>query len=594
MALHEFDYEKEPTVAIVKKILMDSIKMKATDIHFDPREDHLSIKFRLNGDLQEYTTAPENVKVNIITRIKILAGLNITESSIPQVGTINFEAENQSQNMRVSTLPILDGEKVVVHLSNYATNIKNIDKLGFQKENLRKLKDLLKQESGIILITGTTGSGKSTTLYSILKELSNKASNIISIEEPVKMKLKDINQVEINPDKGVTLKSILPNILLQDPNIVCISELYDDETTRSAVRTAITGRLVISTMQTKNAYQTIDTLLNMDVENYLLGSYLNGIISQRIVKKLCPSCRDKRPTTKYEKAIIKRILNKDVDEIYFADGCEDCRNGYIRQIPVTEVVMINDELRSAISNNKDRNYIRKLIYEENESIIKNALNKVIAGETSFEEFMRIMDIKIDFTKDDEDLIQIILGNVSDEDLNNVEMKEPVNEETKPIENKEVKEETKIEETNPVEENEEVVEEEVVEEANESEEPSEEVVVEESEENQESEESEKAEETKDEEQNSFIKIEVEETDNNEEQENEEAEEKEETEEQEITITTDDENNETEEVVEEVNDSEGNTDEEEETDAEDDEDDEDDYSDDDDEDDFNYGNSYSIKK
>ena len=419
MALHEFDYDKEPTVAIVKKILSDSIKLKATDIHFDPRGDHLSVKFRLNGDLQEYTTAPENVKVNIITRIKILAGMNITETTNPQVGSIHFESDNISQNMRVSTLPIVEGEKVVVHLSNYAMNIKNIDKLGINKDNLKKLKDLIKENSGLLLITGTTGSGKTTTLYSILKELNNKSSNIISIEEPIKMKLDGINQVELNPDKGITLKNVLHNILLQDPNVISISELYDDETARSAIRTAITGKLVISTMQTKSAYQTIDTLLNMDVENYLLGSYLNGIISQRIIKKLCPSCRDKRPATKYEKTIIKKILHKDVDELYYAEGCEDCRNGYIRQIPITEVVILDDELRNAISNNKDHSLIRKAIYESNKTIIQDGLEKAIAGDTSFDEIMRVLDIKVDLTDEDEELKQIILGNVNDEELDKI-------------------------------------------------------------------------------------------------------------------------------------------------------------------------------
>ena len=435
MALHEFDYDKEPTVAIVKKILSDSIKLKATDIHFDPRGDHLSIKFRINGDLQEYTTAPESVKVNIITRVKILAGMNITETTNPQIGSIHFEAENINQNMRVSTLPIVEGEKVVVHLSNYAMNIKNIDKLGINKDNLKKLKDLIKENSGLLLITGTTGSGKTTTLYSILKELNSKSLNVISIEEPIKMKLDGINQVELNPDKGITIKNVLHNILLQDPNIISISELYDDETARSAIRTAITGKLVISTMQTKSVYQTIDTLLNMDVENYLLGSYLNGIISQRIVKKLCPSCRDKRPATKYEKTIIKKILHKDIEEVYFAEGCEDCRNGYIRQIPITEIVIIDDELRNAISNNKDHSLIRKAIYESNQSIIQDGLEKVIAGETSFEEIMRVFDIKVDLTDDDDELRQIILGNVDEASLDKINSaptptpKEPVKEET---------------------------------------------------------------------------------------------------------------------------------------------------------------------
>lgn len=410
MALKEYDFEKEPTVSVVKKILTDSIKMKATDIHFDPRPNDLLIKFRINGNLVEYTTAPDNVKTNIVTRIKILSSMNITESLLPQIGTINFELEGKTTNMRVSSLPVINGEKLVVHISNYAKNIKSISKIGINPDDVEKIKKLLKEPQGIILITGTTSSGKTTTTYSILKEINSKALNIISIEDPIKMEIEGINQVQIAPDKGLTYKSILKNVLLQDPNVICINELVDDETTRTAVRAAVSGRLVISTLHTKNAYTTIETLLNMDVENYLLGSNLLGIISQRLVKKLCPNCREKQKATTYEKTIIKRILNTDIEELYVPKGCEECQNGYIDQIPVVEVVTIDDELRNAISNNKPHHLIREIIYENNNSILKDTFNKVINGDTTFNEAIRITDIKTDFTEDEKDLKEYILGN----------------------------------------------------------------------------------------------------------------------------------------------------------------------------------------
>ena len=310
MALREFDFEKEPTVSIVKKILTDAIKMKATDIHFDPTADELVIKFRINGELTEYSTAPDNVKTNIITRVKILSGMNITDSLVPQIGTINFELDSKSHNMRVSSLPIIDGEKLVVHISNYAKNIKSISRIGFNNNDVKKIKELLKESQGIILVTGTASSGKTTTLYSILKELNSKSNNIISIEDPIKMKIKGVNQVQISPEKGLTYRNLLRSVLLQDPNIIAINELVDDETTRMALRASLSGRLVISTMNTKTAYQTVDTLLNMEVENYLLGSNLIGIISQRLVKKLCPTCREKKKISKYEAKIIKNILGE--------------------------------------------------------------------------------------------------------------------------------------------------------------------------------------------------------------------------------------------------------------------------------------------
>lgn len=410
MALKEYDFDKEPTVSVVKKILTDSVKMKATDIHFDPQDNELLIRFRINGNLVEYTTAPENVKANIITRIKILANMNITESLLPQIGAISFDVEGKSTNMRVSSLPVSNGEKVVVHLSNYAKNIKSISKIGFNPNDVDEIKKLLKEPQGIILITGTASSGKTTTMYSLIKEINNKSVNIISIEDPIKMKIEGVNQVQIAPEKGLTYKNLLRNVLLQDPNIICISELVDDETARSALRASITGRLVLSTMHTKNAFTTIDTLLNMDVENYLLGSNLVGIISQRLVKRLCPNCREQKKVSDYEKNIIKYILNEDVEEIYYPKGCTDCQNGYVDQLPIIEVVTIDDELRSAISNNKNRELIRNIIYANSNSILKDGFEKVIAGETSFDEIIRITDIKIDFTKDEQQIKDYILGN----------------------------------------------------------------------------------------------------------------------------------------------------------------------------------------
>ena len=409
MAMREFDFEREPTVSIVKKILTDAIKLKATDIHFDPHPDKLVIRFRNNGELAEYTTTPDNVKLNIITRVKIIAGMNITESILPQTGIINLEVDGKTHNMQVSTLPVLDGEKVVVHISNYARNLKNIDRIGMEQEDIDKIKELLREKQGVILVTGTNGSGKTTTSYALLKELNKEDVNIISIEDPIKMPLEGVNQVQIAPDKGVTYKNILRNIESQDLNVLAINELVDDETTRTALRLSTTGRLVISTLNTKTVFQTIDTLLNMNVENYLLGDNLIGIISQRLVKKLCPNCRSKREASEYEKTIIKRITGIDIKELYYPEGCEECKEGYLGQSPISEVVPITSELRDAISNNRNRTLIRNIIYSDNDTILKDGLKKVITGETSFSEIIRITDIKTDFSKDEEDIKQFILG-----------------------------------------------------------------------------------------------------------------------------------------------------------------------------------------
>lgn len=462
MTLREFDYEKEPVVSIVKKILTDALNMKASDIHFDPTSTSLSIKFRINGTLQEYTIAPDTVKSNITTRIKILSNMNITDSMHPQTGTINFEVEGKHHDLRVSSLPVCDGEKLVLSIHNYENNIKSLSKMGLTPVDTEKIKKLVKSNQGLVLITGTTSSGKTTTMYAMLKEIQSKSLNIISIEDPVKLKIDGINQVEIAPDKGITYKSALKHVMLQDPNIICIDDLINDEIAREAIRASITGRLVISSIYTKNAYTTIDNLLNMDIENYLLGANLNGIISQRLVKQLCPKCKEKRYTTEYEKTIIKKLLNKDVQELYYPKGCEECHNGYVGQIPIVEVVEISDEIRSAITNKKDRKTIRELLYKDNTPIIINGFNKVLEGTTSFNEIIRITDVKIDLDESQNDIKEYILGNTTTiETTNEIKVEEPTkvedipNSEVQVVEQKE--EPTPVVEEQPKEIKEEVVE-----------------------------------------------------------------------------------------------------------------------------------------
>lgn len=410
MLLREFDYEKEPVVSIVKKILTDAVKMKVSDIHFDPTPTELSVKFRINGNLQEYTVSPESFKSNITTRIKILSGMNITDSLRPQTGGINFESEGKHHNMRVSSLPVCDGEKIVIHIHSYENNVKSLSKMGINPEDTEKIKRLIKLNQGLVLITGTTHSGKTTTMYAMLKEIHSKAINIISIEEPVKLKIEGINQVEIAPDKGITYKSALKHVMLQDPNIICIDNLIDDEIARDAIRASVTGRLVLSSLYTKNAYTTIDALLNMDIENYLLGSNLNGIISQRLVKQLCPKCKEKRKATEYEKNVIKMIVNKDVEELYYPKGCEECHNGYVNQLPIVEVIEVTDEIKNAITNKKSRKVIRELLYKNNNSIVVDGFHKVLDGVTSFNEIIRIIDVKNDFSDEQQEFREYILGN----------------------------------------------------------------------------------------------------------------------------------------------------------------------------------------
>ena len=436
MAMREFNYESKPTVEIVKEILTDAINYQVSDIHFDPTSNGLNIKFRMDSELVEYTDVPETVRRNIVTRIKILAGMNITETAYPQLGVIKFDLDKDSYSMRTSTIPVVNGEKVVVHLSSFNKGLDNLDNLDISNENLTKIHNLIKKKSGLLLVSGGLASGKTTLLYSIIKELDCKKLNIISIEDPIKIRIDGVNQIELNTEKGITMKSILKTIALQDPDVIVISDLKDADTVSFAVREANKGRLVISSLYTSNVYTTIETLRNMDVEDYLIASSLQGIISLRLVKKLCPSCRKLKKTTDYEKNVIKNVLEQSSDEIFEPVGCDDCRDGYTGMTPLVEVLEFNDELKEAIYNNSKNQHIYDLIYNNIDSMIKDGIKKVVDGDTSFEEVIRTTDISTDLGEYNNDLKNVLLNK-------RVKLDE-VKEEPKKEETPEVKEEVKEE------------------------------------------------------------------------------------------------------------------------------------------------------
>ena len=345
----DFDYENKPVVDIVNEMIIDAINKKASDIHFDPTEDYLNVRIRVDGELLEYAKVPAFVKKNLLTRIKIISGMNITESRLPQDGAIKNLSDQIDLDLRVSSLPIVDGEKIVIRILNYTMSSSGLENLGLSEKNLEKINKLIKMPNGIILVAGATGSGKSTTVYSILQILNTVSKNIITVEDPVEMKIEGINQVQVMSDIGLTFGATLRSILRQDPDIIMIGEIRDDETARIAVRASITGHLVLSTIHTNNSLNTIERLLDMEVERYLLGSALTGIISQRLVKRLCPKCRTSRPTTNYEKTLFEKVLHKEVNNVYTPHGCSECINGYTGRIALHEVLEINQNVRDAMS-----------------------------------------------------------------------------------------------------------------------------------------------------------------------------------------------------------------------------------------------------
>lgn len=442
-----FDFERTPITQIADYIIITASKNNTSDIHFDPREDGMMVRFRIDGDLQDYTHIPKAFERNLTTRLKILANMNITESRLPQDGAIKGEFGGTYLDMRVSCLPLNEGEKIVIRILDYTRSLQGIDSLGFNPSNLVKLKRMMGVPNGIILVTGATGSGKSTTVYSILQGLNKPEINIITVEDPIEMNIEGMNQVQVNAEIGMTFAAALRSILRQDPNVILIGEIRDSETAQIAVRASITGHLVLSTIHTNNSLSTIERLLDMDVERYLLSTALTGIISQRLAKQLCMKCRVERETTKYEKKVFKIFMNKDVEKIYDAnpEGCKFCRKGYKGRIAIQEVLELDEEIRNALNNTKlSKEELSDMVYTNKTiTMLQDALGKCIAGLTSFEEVYRVIEIETDPEDGSEN--ESLTKSMGEDIETLVDKKD---EETKKETSNETKEETKQEYSTP--------------------------------------------------------------------------------------------------------------------------------------------------
>ena len=394
--LKTFDFDKTPIVEVVNGILVDASRRGASDIHFDPHDNFLKVRIRIDGELLDYTEIPDAVAKNLITRLKIISGMNITESRLPQDGAIKTTLEDIELDLRVSSLPTNLGEKIVIRLLDYSLSNSGLESLGFSEDNYKKVIKMISAPNGIILITGATGTGKSTTVYSVLQRLNKETTNIITVEDPIEMDIDGINQIQTNSEIGLDFATVLRSILRQDPNIIMIGEIRDTETAKIAVRASITGHLVLSTIHTNDSLNTIERLLDMEVERYLLASSLTGIISQNLARKLCPHCKKLRPTNDYEKSIFKKIFNKDINEIYSAEGCDQCKNGYSGRIAIHEVLLIDQQIKDAISSNMPKEQLRNLVYSSGViSMLQDGMNKVLNGDTTLEEILKIIELDDD-------------------------------------------------------------------------------------------------------------------------------------------------------------------------------------------------------
>ncbi len=393
----EYDVVNVPIVDIVNQIILFASKNRASDIHMDPRDDCLLIRMRIDGELRDHAKIPKAYERNLITRVKLISNMNITETRLPQDGAIKGRIEGKDLDMRVSVLPTNEGEKVVIRILDYSKSLNGLESLGFSPKNFELLKKMLSVPNGIILVTGATGSGKSTTTYSMLQALNKEETNIITVEDPIEMNIEGINQVQVNSEIGLTFATVLRSILRQDPNVILIGEIRDSETAQIAVRASITGHLVLSTLHTNNSLSTIERLLDMDVERYLLSSALTGIISQKLARKLCDKCKVARAPSDYEKEIFKLVLNKEVDTVYDAKGCPECTQGYHGRIAIEEVLYISDELKATLANPKtSKDELKKMVYTDDvTTLLGDGLEKIISGDTSFDELFKLIEVDLE-------------------------------------------------------------------------------------------------------------------------------------------------------------------------------------------------------
>jgi len=382
------DVINAPAVRLVDSFIKEAIPFRASDIHIEPYEDHVKVRYRIDGDLSERAQFPIESYPAVCARLKIIAGMNIAERRIPQDGRINMIVNNEEYDFRVSTLPTVHGEKFVIRILDKSSFNFSRKDLGFTPEENLVVNKILSHPHGLILLTGPTGCGKSTTLYSFLKEVNKPKVNIVTVEDPVEYTMKGINQTQVNTKANMTFATALRSILRQDPDVIMIGEIRDEETAQIGIRAAITGHLVFSTLHTNDAPGAVTRLIDMGVSSYLVGDSIVGVISQRLVKKLCPICKKKSKTTAKE----MDILGIDTPAtICRPNGCQFCNgSGYKGRLAVHEVMYINDKLRNLINQKTSVEEIREMAEKYGMiSLVDSCKNAVLNGNIGIQEFMSL-------------------------------------------------------------------------------------------------------------------------------------------------------------------------------------------------------------
>ncbi len=388
--------EDAPVVRLVNLMLVQAVRQGASDIHVEPQESRLRIRYRIDGTLYNVMTAPKHVQAATTSRIKIMAAMNIAERRAPQDGRIELRVDNREIDLRVSSIPTTHGEKVVMRILDKRSALVGIDKLGLMGTDQQRFESLITKPYGIILITGPTGSGKTTSLYAILNRLNKAEVNIITIEDPVEYQLAGISQVQINPKAGLTFATGLRSFLRQDPDIIMVGEIRDEETARIAIHAALTGHLVLSTLHTNDAPGAVTRLADMGVEPFLVSSSTIGVVAQRLVRVLCTKCRE--AYTPPPEVVARYSLAKPSDPppvIYRAKGCEACNNiGYKGRIGLFEIMVMEDEIRTLVVKSSSSDAIRRAgMALGMRTLQQDGVAKVLNGMTSLEEMLRVVFVE---------------------------------------------------------------------------------------------------------------------------------------------------------------------------------------------------------
>lgn len=385
--------EDAPAVVILDSIIKEAINKKASDIHLEPFKNKVVVRIRINGDLIKIEEFPMEIYENITYRIKIISNMDISQKLLPQDGKISFTINHINYDLRVSSLPTINGEKFVIRILYKNNEIYNLNSLGFNEEDNKMLKKILKSSNGMILLTGPTGSGKTTTLYSMLLEINRDNNNVVTVENPVEYEVEKVNQVNINNNSGLTFSKSLRTILRQDPDIIMVGEIIDEETAHIAITSSLTGHLILSTLHCNDTASSIIRLVDMKIPKYLVVDSLVAVISQRLVRKICSNCK-----TAYNPTIEERKdLNLEKqDKLFKGIGCEKCNHtGYMERQMVYEMIVITEEHKRLIIKFNDVNELRKYSFNGDNKCLKEKLKAlVIEGITTYEEYIANLQVVI--------------------------------------------------------------------------------------------------------------------------------------------------------------------------------------------------------